>query len=166
MYFKMFPIFVYHLSEGRLVDITKKAMEVQSQEKVEMAVKKKTKKEKTPPSQIKYEKTRPTVSARLPKEKRERLLELLRSLGITLPQLLLHFIDEYEIRVKPVDEARQAGYEEAKRTYMVTHPCAVCGKPIVITSQQAKDAASKCMTEQGWGHKECHEKMRLQSKAR
>ncbi len=125
-----------------------------------MAVKKKTRKEKTPPSRIKYEKNHPTVSARLPKEKRERLLELLRSLGITLPQLLLHFIDEYEIRVKPVDEARQAGYEEAKKTYMVTYPCAVCGKPLVITSQQAKEAVGKYMTEHGWHHTECPKQKR------
>lgn len=124
------------------------------------------KKKRGSPSRIKYEKNHPTVSARLPKEKRERLLALLRSLGITLPQLLLHFIDEYEIKVKPVDEARQAGYEEAKKTYMVTYPCNVCGEPLAITGEQAKDAASRCMTEQGWGHKECHEKARLQRNKR
>ena len=123
------------------------------------------KKKKIAPSRIRYDRSHPTVSARLPIEKRERLLALLGSLGITLPQLLLHFIDEYEIKVISVAEARRAGYEEAKEVYMITHLCSIC-KPIEIISPNAREAIAKYMVEQGWAHKECREKMRLQSKAR
>jgi hypothetical protein len=42
----------------------------------------------------------------------------------------------------------------------------VCNHPIAITGQQAKDMAGKYMTRLGWGHKECHEKESLHSKAR
>jgi len=116
-----------------------------------------TKKNRSP-SRIKYENNHPTISARLPKDKQDKLLALLRSQGVTLPQLLLHFIGEYEIKIMPIEEARQKGYQEAKKIYMITYPCRKCGKPVAITSEQAKKAVSKYMTERGWGHKECYEK--------
>ena len=78
------------------------------------------KKSKKNPSRTKYENNHPTISARLPKDKQDKLLALLRSLGISLPQLLLHFIDEYEIKIMPI--------EEAKKTYMVTFLCRKWGK--------------------------------------
>jgi len=108
-----------------------------------------TKKNRSP-SRIKYENNHPTISARLPKDKQEKLLGLLHSQGISLPQLLLHFIDEYEIKIMPI--------EEVKKTYMVTFLCRKCGKPIAITSKQAKEAVSKYMTEHGAGHAECPKK--------
>ena len=64
-------------------------------------------KKKLPPSRIKYEENNPTVSARLPKEKREKLLSILKTTDTTLTQLLLHFIGEYEIKIKPIEEARK-----------------------------------------------------------
>jgi hypothetical protein len=103
------------------------------------------------PSRLRYEKNHPTISARLPKDKQEKLLELLQSQGISLPRLLLHFIDEYEIKIMPIGEA--------KKTYMVTFLCRKCGRPVAITSKRAKEAAGKYMTEHGWGHKECCEKI-------
>jgi len=111
---------------------------------------------KKSPSREKYEKENPTVSARLPKEKRDKLLAVLRSLGLNLANLLVSFADEYEVKVKPINEARQAGYEEAKNRYMVTYPCSVCGELIPLTSPKAKQAASRYMTDHGWGHAECH----------
>jgi hypothetical protein len=105
------------------------------------------------PSRIKYEQNHPTISARLPKDKQEKLLALIRSQGITLSQLLLHFIDEYEIKIMPI--------EEAKKIYMVTFLCRKCGKPVAITGKQDKEAAGNYMTEHGWRHKECREKRNL-----
>lgn len=113
-----------------------------------------------PPSRKKYEEENPTVSARLPKEKRDKLLAILRSLGLNLANLLVSFADEYEVKVIPINEARQAGYEEAKNLYMVTFPCDVCGKPIPIKNPKTKEAASKYMTEHGWAHAECHKRRR------
>jgi hypothetical protein len=112
------------------------------------------------PSRIKYEKNHPTISARLSKDKHDKLLVLLRSLGVTLPQLLLHFIDEYEIKIMPIEEARQKGYQEAKKTYIVTYLCGKCGKPIAITSEQAKAATARYMTEHGWRHPECYKQVK------
>ena len=115
-----------------------------------------SKKRRKPPSREKYERENPTVSARLPRAKRDKLLAVLRSQDLSLANLLISFADEYEVKVRPIGEARQQGYEEAKNHYMVTYPCSVCGKLVLLTSPKAKEAASRYMTEHGWRHAECH----------
>lgn len=115
---------------------------------------------KTPPSREKYEKENPTISTRLPIEKRDKLLSVLRRLGLSLRNLLIGVADETDIKLKPIDEAWKAGYEEAKKRYMVPYPCSVCGKPLPITSPKAKKAAARYMTDAGWGHTECHRRRR------
>jgi hypothetical protein len=121
------------------------------------------KKSKSPPSRIKYQSNHPTVSARLPKDKQEKLLALLRSLGVTLPQLLLHFIDEYEIKIMPIEAARKKGidegitkgYQQARDLFSVNYPCSKCGKEITVKSEDEKKAIRKFMTDSGWHHGDC-----------
>jgi hypothetical protein len=120
-----------------------------------MAIKKK----KTPPSRTKYEKTHPTVSARLPVEVRGKLLANLRILGMSVAEALKVLAGELEIKAIPIEAARKAGYEQAKKRYMVIYKCAVCGKYIVIVSPKEKEAAARYMTEHGWVHAECHKKV-------
>ena len=113
-----------------------------------------------PPSRKKYEEENPTVSARVPKETRHNLLLNLKKIGMSLAEGLKVLAGELELKVRPIDEARKAGYEEAKNLYMVTFPCDVCGKPIPIKNPKTKEAASKYMTEHGWAHAECHKRRR------
>lgn len=117
-------------------------------------------KKKKSPSREKYEIEHPTVSARLPIEVREKLLANLKILGMSLPNAFEILAGELEIKAKPVEEVRKAGYEEAKNRYMVTHPCAICGEPIPITNPKIKEVAGRFMTEHGWGHVKCHEQRR------
>jgi cytochrome c551/c552 len=116
------------------------------------------------PSRDRYEKNHPTVSARIPKDKRAKLLSVLQRLGLSLTNLLINIADELEIKLKSLDEARQEGYqkgyEEAKKTFAVTYACGICHKPIAIRSPNAKEAAAKYMVEHRWGHQECHERKR------
>ena len=115
---------------------------------------------KKSPSRERYEKENPTVSGRIPKETRHNLLLNLKKIGMTLPDALKILAGELEVKVIPINEARQAGYEEAKNLYMVTFPCDVCGKPIPIKNPKTKEAVSKYMTEHGWAHAECHKRRR------
>ena len=115
---------------------------------------------KNPPSREKYEKENPTVSARLPIEKRDKLLSVLRRLGLSLRNLLIGVVDETDIKLKPIDEARKTGYEEAKERYMVLFPCDTCGELLPITSPKAKKVAGQLMSDAGWGHATCHRKIR------
>ena len=116
-------------------------------------------KSKRTPSRIKYEKCHPTVSARLQVEVRDKLLANLKVLGMSVADALKVLAGELEIKAKPIEEARKAGYEEAKKIYMVTYLCGVCGKNIVMTSLKEKEAAARYMTEHGWGHAECHKQV-------
>jgi hypothetical protein len=112
------------------------------------------------PSRERYEKDNPTVSGRIPKETRSKLLSNLKRLDMSLPDALKVLAGELEVKVKPIGEARRQGYEEAKARYMVTYPCSVCGKLIPLTSPKAKEAAGRFMTDHGWGHAECHKQRR------
>ena len=116
------------------------------------------KKKTKPPSRERYEKNNPTVSARLPVETHDKLRLMLRKQGIGLPEALTAFANELEIKLKPLDEIRETSYQEAKSHYLVTYPCAVCGKIIEITNPETKKAVATYMAEHGWGHSECHKK--------
>lgn len=104
---------------------------------------------KKSPSREKYEKENPTVSGRVPKETRDRLNVNLAKQDMSLADALKVLAGELELKVRPVDEARQVGYKEAKNHYLITFPCDVCGKPIPIKKPKTKEAASKYMTEHG-----------------
>jgi len=114
---------------------------------------------KKSPSRERYEKKKPTVSARVPKETRNKLLQVLPKLGMSLGDAFKVLAGELEVKAVPIDEARRQGYEEAKKLYAVTYRCFICGKPILITSPETKGVVSKFLTTHGWGHKKCIEQM-------
>lgn len=118
-------------------------------------------KSKRSPSRIKYEQSHPTISARLSLETRDKLILNLETAGISLADAFKVLAGELELKVKPLEQARKDGFDEARKLYMVTYPCDICGKPTPLTSPKAKEAASQFMTELGWGHTKCHEQKRL-----
>ena len=113
-----------------------------------------------PPSRKKYEEENPTVSARLAKETRDRLRGVLTKQGMSLADALRVLAGELEVKVRPTDEARGQGFEDAMKLYMVTFPCSLCGEMISITNPKTKEAVSRYMTEHGWAHAECHKRRR------
>jgi len=119
---------------------------------------KRKKSKNKPPSRQRYEIKNPTVSARMSIGNRDKLRLVLQKQGTTLAKVLIAFANEQELKLKPLEEARKNGYEEAKRLYMVTYPCDVCGKRIVITDFEAKEAVGHYMHNDGWGHAACHNK--------
>jgi hypothetical protein len=116
-------------------------------------------KKKVPPSRIKYDEKNPIVSARMPREERNKLFAVLKKLSLSLAQLLVAFADEYEIKLKPIEQAKKEGYEEgyagAKEKFGVPFACAKCGKTLYITSPKSKVLAGRFMTENGWCHAGC-----------
>ncbi len=115
-----------------------------------------------PPSRKRYEANNPTVSARLPKDKRVKLRLVLQRLNLSLSNLLIKTADDVEIKLKPLEEARQdsyrEGYEIAKSKFEVTYPCPKCGSPVTITSQVSKSLVSKYLKQCGPGHEKCPKK--------
>ncbi|MDP2918924.1 MAG: hypothetical protein Q8O43_01730 [Dehalococcoidia bacterium] len=115
------------------------------------------KNKKMAPSRERYENGHPTVSARMPIDKRNRLVAVLERLGLTLGELLIKFADEQEIITRPLAEARKEGFIEARKMFGVWYPCQKCGRQILINSQKEKVAAARHMVEEGWAHEECPE---------
>ena len=109
------------------------------------------------PSRERYENGHPTVSAKMPIEKRDRLVAVLARLGLTLGELLIRFAEEHEITTRPLAEARKEGFQETKKIYAVYYPCQKCGRQIPINSVDEKVAAAQYMAENGWAHQQCPE---------
>ena len=120
------------------------------------------KKKRKSPSRERYEKENPTVSGRMPKEKRDELYANLAKSGKSVSDALISLADDLKLKVRPIDEVRKASYEEAKNLYMVPYPCSECGEMIPITSKKAKEAVMDFMIEHEWGHAKCHERKRRQ----
>ena len=120
---------------------------------------KKVYKKPEPPSRDKYDRAHPTVSARLPLATRDKLLAKLEALNMTLPEALKVLAGELEIKAKPIEEARnkgfQVGFQQAKKRYLVTFPCSECGKLVPITEPKAKAKIARYMSESGWKHSQC-----------
>ena len=122
-------------------------------------------KKKKSPSREKYEKENPTVSARLPKEARERLRIALVKLGMSSADALKVLIGDLEVKTKPIDEAWQAGYdkgfedgiEAAERLYAVSCPCSKCGKNKTVTDEDEKQVLRRFMMANRWHHADCND---------
>lgn len=102
-----------------------------------------------------YDKSHPTVSARVPVETRDKLYAVLKRRGMSLADALRILADELEVKGMPIDEARGKGFEDAMNLYAVTYRCYVCGKPIAITSRETKQFLSEFLTKHCWGHDKC-----------
>jgi len=107
------------------------------------------------PSRERYEQSNPTVSARMPIDKRNRLMAVLARLNMTLSQLLITFADEHEVTTRPLVEVRKEGFLEARKMFGVWYPCRKCGKQTLINTPEEKIAAARHMVEDGWAHQQC-----------
>ena len=106
------------------------------------------KRNRKPPSRERYEKENPVVSFRVPRKTKELLNEskerdgksnayyLQVGLGVTGAEAK----KEEEVREQAYGDGYEEGYAEAQRTYGVTYRCAVCGRPITVSSKEAKEA--------------------------
>ena len=124
--------------------------------------------QKIPPSRYRYEEKNPTVSARLPKEIRDRLRANLAKQGKSLADALIAIANDLDIKAKAYDEAWQEGHDDglveghclAESIFKVTYRCSKCGEPIDVESTEEREAAGQLMTRAGWGHIKCHERRR------
>jgi deoxycytidylate deaminase len=116
-------------------------------------------KNKKSPSRIKYEESHPTISARVSLETKNRLQRAMAVSGLSTADLFKSIADELELKTIPIQEARKEsykkGYSEAREKYIVTFPCSVCGKTMVVNAPEIKQIIRNYLMDQGWGHTEC-----------
>lgn len=121
---------------------------------------------KKSPSRVKYEQNNPVSSSRVDKKLKETLREIKEKEGLSQTDVLrrgaglvvVKMRKEEEIRQKAYDEGYEKGIEAAAELYEVPYPCSVCGKEIVVTTDEEKKAIAEYMREHGWGHGDCIER--------
>lgn len=110
----------------------------------------------TPPSRLRYEKSHPTVSARLPKGDYDRLKGYLAMTDQSLADLIKETLDGREPAIEAAfAEGQSDALETAEYLYKVDYRCSKCGGSITLTDEQAKQAAATYMREHGWAHTKC-----------
>jgi hypothetical protein len=111
------------------------------------------------PSRLRYERSHPTISARLPIVTRDILLSKLKIHNMSLTEAFKVLTSDLQIKAKPVEEAKedgfQEGYQKAQSIYMVSYPCSGCGKLIFVKTLEEKRAITGYMKDNHWGHQEC-----------
>lgn len=105
-----------------------------------------------PPSRIKYEEKHPVVSIRLPRETYDDLMKFKGQSGYGLADIIQATLNKQAIEV---EMAYWRGIEVAEKKLKVTYRCSVCGKLIVVDSEEEKKAIGAYMSENGWGHVDC-----------
>ena len=121
-----------------------------------------------PQSRLDYEKRMPTLTARVPKEIKDKLLVNLAKQGKSLTDALIALANDLDIEAKAYDEAWQDGYDEGlveghtlgESVFRVTYRCSVCGEPMAVETPEEREAAGQLMTEAGWQHIECPKRRR------
>jgi hypothetical protein len=117
------------------------------------------------PSRLKYEAENPTVSGRVPKRTRASLYKNLANLGMSLADGLKVLAGELEVKVKPINEAWQDGFDageesginRAEELYAMRYKCSGCGEEMFVTTDEEKAAIRRFIKEQRWGHRKCLE---------
>jgi hypothetical protein len=125
-----------------------------------------TKVKRKPPSRIKYEQGHPTISCRVPRKIYEKMQAIKEKEGRSFADILkaglrmleVRAIEKEELRKRSHAEGYRKGYAEAEQLYKVAYPCSICGRVLVVTTGDEKEAASEYMEDHGWGHAKCHKK--------
>jgi hypothetical protein len=121
------------------------------------------KKKRQSPSRVRYEQSHPTVSFRVYKELYDRLEAVKKAEGKSTTDVLGVGVGLLEVKVRKEKEIRDQAYEEgwengaaeAEELYAVHYSCSVCGKEIVVTTDDEKRAIRTYMREYRWGHANC-----------
>ncbi len=101
------------------------------------------------PSRIKYEKTHPVVSARLPIEDHKKLKEFLKIKNLSLAKFLKGVI-------KGSIGSYEEGYRKCTQDWQIWYFCSDCGGKIVIKPKDPSHVyILKDFHKKGWRHVKC-----------
>jgi len=125
-------------------------------------------KRRDPPSRKKYERDNPVVSCRVSREVYDRLQTIKKVEGRSMADILEAGLGLFEVKVRSekeiwqqaFDVGEESGINRAEEIYAITYKCSGCGEEMFVSTDEEKTAIRRFIKEQGWGHKECVERMR------
>jgi len=105
------------------------------------------KQRRNPPSRKRYEQDNPVVSCRLPREIYDRLRVAKEKEGMSYADIFKVGLGLLEVKMRAEEEVREEareegkidGYDLAEYVYKFSFPCSVCGKPIVLDTEEKKE---------------------------
>jgi hypothetical protein len=126
------------------------------------------KKRRNPPSRKRYERDNPVASCRVSREVYDRLLTIRKLEGRSMADILEAGLGLFEVKVKSekeiwqqaFDAGEESGINRAEELYAIRYKCSGCGEEMFVSTDEEKTAIRRFIKEQGWGHKECVERMR------
>ncbi len=113
------------------------------------------KKQRNPPSRVKYEAKNPTISCRVSLDIYERLQDAKQSNGKSLTDILKIGLGLMEADNTKNKSEYKRGFADAMNKYVFGFPCSVCGDIIVVDTDEEKLEIVKYLRENAWGHNEC-----------
>jgi len=101
------------------------------------------KKRSTLPSRKKYEEANPVVSFKVSKELYDRLQVAKEKESMSYTDILKVGLGLIEVKMRAEEEVREEGkidgYDLAEYVYKFSFPCSVCGKPVVLDTEEKKE---------------------------
>jgi len=98
------------------------------------------------PSRIKYEGSHPTVSCRVPRKLYDRLHKAKATedksfadfLKIGLGVVELQATNEADLKKQGYSKGYKKGYADAESVFMITYPCNICGKTMIVSRRRCE----------------------------
>ena len=121
---------------------------------------KKTKPPKVYPTNERYNKKVPSMSYRIDPDTKKTLSEIHESSnGETWAKVFRRLVGDVELKLKSIEEAKEAGYElgfrNAKSLHAVSFPCTKCGHTAVVTGPGQIAQVRELIVKAEWAHAEC-----------
>jgi hypothetical protein len=114
-----------------------------------------------PPSRTRYEASHPVVSARLSREDRDKLKEMLGSTEKSLARFIREAIGSTRA---DYDKAYDLGYRKGKEDHQVWYFCNRCGGRMDIRPNSPNhEALIQSLRARGRGHTSCHKSMQAKT---
>ena len=130
-----------------------------------------TSKEKDQSSAIGYLEQNPVISFHVPKEEKEKILEIAKKNDQTIKEIareaLRLYVNEEAVSysrgyTEGFNKGKKIGYNngyiESKEKYGISIPCSICGEGVMVTGKTAKERVPKAFEDILWGHKKCFDK--------
>jgi hypothetical protein len=117
------------------------------------------------PSRVKYEKKNPAITLRIPLEFKIKIDKMAETTGKSISQIVYEILSNAEKNFSTAFKKLEKdnfdkGYLKGQKDWAIWYYCKICKKIMyIIPNATDHKALIEYIEEQGWGHKECHDRI-------
>jgi hypothetical protein len=122
------------------------------------------------PSRVKYEKKNPAITLRVPLEFKIKIDKMAETTGKSISLIVYDILsgaeNNFSAAFKKFEkDIFDKGYRNGQKDWAIWYYCSICKNGIYIKpNSDDHKATMRYMEEQGWGHKECQDKINYSNK--